>query len=197
MRTMWIVLAVASLTAACAPRAFTRGQYGDPAEISMLGDDWNQNDMQLTARDIVSSIETWVTQSKPDEKPVVVLETFKNHTAEHLDTQALYDQIKTALIHSGKFTFLDKAARQEIAQEGDYQNNSGYVDPNQAVATGKQKGAQFLLGGVITSTIQQVGPDKMAYYKTTFELTNIETTEIVWTDEKEIAKHFKKKSVGF
>lgn len=197
MRTMWIVLVVASLTAACAPRAFTRGQYGDPAEISMLGDDWNQNDMQLTSRDIVASIETWVTQSKPTEKPVVVLEAFKNHTTEHLDTQALYDHIKTALIHSGKFTFLDKAARQEIAQEGDYQNNSGYVDPNQAVAMGKQKGAKFLLGGVITSTIQQVGPNKVAYYKTTFELTNIETTEIVWTDEKEIAKRFKKKSVGF
>lgn len=197
MRTMWIVLVVASLTAACAPRAFTRGQYGDPAEISMLGDDWNQNDMQLTSRDIVASIETWVTQSKPTEKPVVVLEAFKNHTTEHLDTQALYDHIKTALIHSGKFTFLDKAARQEIAQEGDYQNNSGYVDPNQAVAMGKQKGAKFLLGGVITSTIQQVGPNKVAYYKTTFELTNIETTEIVWTDEKEIAKRFKKKSAGF
>lgn len=197
MRTMWVVLLVASLTAACAPRAFTRGQYGDPAEISMLGDDWNQNDMQLTAREIVSSLETWVTQSQPGEKPVVVLETFKNRTTEHIDTQALYDHIKTALIHSGKFTFLDKAARREIAEESQYQNESGYVDPNQAVATGKQKGAQFLLGGVITSTVQQVGPDKVAYYKTTFELTNIESTEIVWTDHKEIAKHFKKKSVGF
>lgn len=197
MRTMWVVLLAASLTAACAPRAFTRGQYGDPAEISMLGDDWNQNDMQLTARDIVSSLETWVTQNNPGEKPVVVLETFKNRTTEHLDTQALYDHIKTALIHSGKFTFLDKAARPEIALEDQYQNESGYVDPNQAVATGKQKGAQFLLGGVITSTVQQVGPDKVAYYKTTFELTNIETTEIVWTDQKEITKHFKKKSVGF
>ncbi len=197
MRTMWVVLIATSLTAACAPRAFTRGQYGDPAEISMLGDDWNPNDMQLTARDIVSSLETWVVHTNPEEKPVVVLETFKNHTTEHLDTQALYDHIKTALIHSGKFTFLDKAARQEIAQEGDYQNNSGYVDPNQAITHGKQMGAKFLLGGVITSTIQQVGPNKVAYYKTTFELTNIETTEIVWTDEKEIAKHFKKKSVGF
>ncbi|MCC7261957.1 MAG: penicillin-binding protein activator LpoB [Candidatus Latescibacteria bacterium] len=197
MKPMWVVLLAVSLTAACAPRAFTRGQYGDPAEISMLGDDWNQNDMQLTARDIVSSIETWVTQNPSAEKPVVILETFKNRTTEHIDTQALYDHIKTALIHSGKFTFLDKAARPEIAQESDYQNNSGYVDPNQAVATGKQKGAQFLLGGVITSTIQQVGPDKVAYYKTTFELTSIETTEIVWTDQKEIAKHFKKKSVGF
>ncbi len=32
-------------------------------------------------------------------------------TAEHIDMQALNDHVKTALIQSGKFTFLDKAAR--------------------------------------------------------------------------------------
>lgn len=197
MKSVWVVLFLAMLVAACGgPRAFTRGQYGDPAEISMLGDDWNQNDMQLTARDIVSSLETWVAQTNPAEKPVVILETFKNRSSEHLDTQALYDHIKTALIHSGKFTFLDKAARTEIAQEYEYQG-SGYVDPDQATGPGKQKAARFLLGGVITSTVQEVGPNKAVYYKTTFELTSIETTEIVWTDHKEITKHFKKKSVGF
>jgi len=198
MRFVWVVLSLALLSASCGgPRAFTRGQYEDPAEISMLGDDWNQNDMQLTARDIVGSLETWISQANPAAKPVVILETFKNRTAEHIDTQALYDHIKTALIQNGKFTFLDKAARREIAEEDQYQTESGYVDPDQAVTPGKQKGARFLLGGAITSTVQEVGPNKVIYYKTTFELTSIETTEIVWTDHKEIAKHFKKKSVGF
>ena len=54
----------------------------------------------------------------------------------------------------------------------------------------------FLLGGVITSNVQQVGPNKAVYYKATFELTDIETAEILWTDHKEIVKHFKKKSIG-
>jgi PBP1b-binding outer membrane lipoprotein LpoB len=49
---------------------------------------------------------------------------------------------------------------------------------------------------VITSNVQQVGKQKMIYYKATFELTDIKTTEIVWTDHKEIVKHFKKKSIG-
>ena len=47
------------------------------------------------------------------------------------------------------------------------------------------------------AAIQQVGNKKVVYYKATFELTDIETTEIVWTDHKEITKHFKKKSIGF
>ena len=91
---------------------------------------------------------------------------------------------------------MDKDSRQEIAEEGDYQNESGYVDPNEAVRLGRQKGAGYLLDGVVTSTVQQVGKNKAVYYKATFELTDIETTEIVWTDHKEIVKHFKKKSIG-
>ena len=110
--------------------------------------------------------------------------------------EALYDHVKTALIQSGRVTFLDKSARAEIAKEYEYQG-SGYVDPNQAKGPGRQKAAAFLMGGVVTSTVQQVGNNKAMYYKATFELTDITTTEIVWTDQKEIVKHFKKRSVGF
>ena len=197
MRRLVFGLAILSmgLVACGGPRAFTRGEYGDPNEINMLDDKWNQNDMQLIAKTMINSLEAWVAREKMEIKPVVILETPKNRTSEHIDIQALYDHVKTALIQSGKFSFLDKAARGEIAKEYEYQG-SGYVDPNQAQGPGKQKGAAFLLGGVITSTVQEVGKNKAMYYKATFELTSIETTEIVWTNEKEIVKHFKKKSIG-
>ena len=187
---------VLGLAACGGPRAFTRGEYGDPNEINMLDDKWNQNDMQLIAKTMVTSLEAWAAKAELDTKPVVILESPKNRTSEHIDIQALYDHIKTALIQSGEFSFLDKAARREIAGEYEYQG-SGYVDPSQARGPGRQKGAEFLMGGVITSTIQRVGKYKAVYYKATFELTSIETTEIVWTDQKEIVKHFKKKSIGF
>ena len=178
------------------PKAFTRGVYGDPEEISMLDDKWNQNAMQLVAKKSISSMETWVGAQALAEKPVVILEMPRNKTTEHIDLQALYDHIKTALIQSGDFTFLDKAARREIAKEYEYQG-SGYVRPDEAQGPGNQRGARFLLGGVITSTVQQVGNKKVVYYKATFELTDIATTEIVWSDQKEITKHFKMKSIGF
>ena len=44
--------------AACAgPRAFTQGVYGDPGDIQMLEDKWNQNDMQLVAKKVVNSLD--------------------------------------------------------------------------------------------------------------------------------------------
>jgi penicillin-binding protein activator len=189
-----LAVAAASLSACAGPRAFTRGTYEDPEQISMLDDRWNQNDMQLVAKKVVESLLLWKQRDALD-KPVVILETPKNRTTEHIDLQALYDHVKTALINSGQFTFLDKAARGEIAKEYEYQG-SGYVDPNEATGPGRQRAARFLLGTVITSNVQQVGNDKLVYYKTTFELTDIETTEIIWTDHKEITKAFKKKSIG-
>ena len=183
------------LNACGGPRAFTRGEYGDPNEISMLGDKWNQNDMQLVAKKMIGSMEGWI-DGRAVEKPVVILEVPRNRTSEHIDIQALYDHVKTTLIQSGKFTFLDKTARQEIAEEYEYQG-SGYVREDEAQGPGNQRGARYMMGGVITSTVQQVGSQKVVYYKATFELTDIATTEIVWTDQKEINKHFKKQSIGF
>ena len=196
-RYVFATVALALGLAACGgPRAFTEGQYGDPEEIAMLDDKWNQNDMQIVANKMISSMEGWVKAGDLDEKPVVIVEMPRNKTTEHIDMQALYDHVKTALVQSGQFTFLDKAARREIAQEYEYQE-SGYVRADEAQGPSNQRGADFLLGGVITSTVQQVGKNKVVYYKATFELTDISTTEIVWTDQKEITKHFQKKSIGF
>jgi uncharacterized protein (TIGR02722 family) len=194
MGTLMVVMTAVGLTACAGPRAFTQGTYQDPEQIVMLSDRWNQNDMQLVAKKIVESLGLWITRDTLT-KPVVILETPKNRTTEHIDLQALYDHVKTELINSGQVTFLDKAARQEIAEEYEYQG-SGYVDASEATGPGKQRAAQYLLGLVITSTVQQVGDKKVAYYKSTFELTDIETTEIVWTDHKEITKSFKKRSIG-
>ena len=115
-----LTLAATFILSACGgPRAFTRGEYGDPNEISMLDDKWNQNDMQLVAKKMIGSMEGWI-DGRAVEKPVVILEVPRNRTSEHIDMQALYDHVKTALIQSGKFTFLDKTARQEIAEEYEY-----------------------------------------------------------------------------
>ena len=144
---VFAAIALAVGLAACGgPRAFTKGQYGDPENISMLDDKWNQNDMQLVAKKMIGSMEVWSEGRALAEKPLVILEMPRNRTAEHIDMQALYDHIKTALIQSGQFAFLDKAARREIAEEYEYQG-SGYVRSDEAQGPGNQRGARFLLGG--------------------------------------------------
>ena len=194
--SIWMVSAALLLTVSCAgPRAFTKGTYEDPEVIALLDDRFSENDMQLIAKKMVNSLLASPQMAADSGAPAVMVGSMRNRTTEHIDMVMLSDKLKTALIQSGKFRFVDVMNRRDIAEEYEYQQ-SGYVNPNQAKAPGSQTGADYMLTGTLTSNIQQVGKDKLVYYKATFQLTNLLSSEIVWTDEKEIRKAYKKRSIG-
>lgn len=195
-KSILITALLLTFSIGCAgPRAFTKGTYEDPETIALLDDQFNENDMQLIAKKMINSILESPQLTANGKMPAVMLGKVRNRTTEHIDMVALSDKLKTALIQSGKLRFVDATNRGAIAQEYEYQQ-SGYVDPNQAKAPGKQTGSDYMLTGTLTSNIQEVGKDKLVYYKATFQLTHIETSEIVWSDEKEIRKSYKKRSIG-
>ncbi len=192
--TVWI--AALALTVGCAgPRAFTKGTYEDPQTIALLDDRFNENDMQLIAKKMVNSLVASGQIEGRAEPPMVIVGKMRNRTTEHIDLKMLSNKVRTALIQSGKFRFADVENRRDIAEEYEYQQ-SGYVDPTQAKGPGSQTGADYLLTGTLTSNVQQVGKNKLVYYKATFQFTNLLTSEIIWTNEKEIRKAYKKRSIG-
>ena len=194
--TIWIAVAALLLAGGCVgPRAFTKGTYEDPQTIALLDDQFGENDMQLIAKKMVDSLVASKFVAGRAEAPVLVVGKMRNRTSEHIDMGSLSDKVRTALIQSSKFRFVDADNRRDIAEEYEYQK-SGYVDPKQAVGPGGQTGADYLLTGTLTSNVQQVGKDKLIYYKATFNLTDLRTSEIIWTDEKEIRKAYKKRSIG-
>ena len=192
----WIAVALIAITTGCAgPRAFTKGTYEDPKTLALLDDRFNENDMQLIAKKVVNSILESFLTTKDGKQPAIMLGKMRNRTTEHIDMVALSDKIKTALIQSGKVRFVDVNNRKDIASEYDYQQ-SGYVDQAQAKAPGKQTGSDLMLTGTLSANVQEVGKGKLVYYKATFQLTDLITSEIIWTDEKEIRKAYKKRSIG-
>ena len=193
MKRTFLLIAVLSISCA-GPRAFTRGTYEDPKTIALLDDRFNENDVQLIAKTMVNSLVESVPVQNAD-APAVMVGKMRNRTTEHIDLNALSDKIRTSLIQSGKFRFDDSKNRKDIAREYEYQR-SGYVDPSQANHQGSQTAADFVLTGTLTSNIQEVGKDKLVYYKATFQLTHLTSAEIAWTDEKEIRKAYKKRSIG-
>jgi hypothetical protein len=196
MKTLASLSLALLLTTACTgPRAFTRGSYEDPETIALLDDRFGENDMQLIARKIVPSLIGSPTVSGAAGSTVTVaIGRMRNRTTEHIDMQMLSGKIRTELIQSGRFRFVDVENRRTIAEEYDY-HQSGYVDPAQAKGPGSQTGADYLLSGTLSSNVQQVGGDKLVYYKATFSMTDLLTSEIIWTDEKEVRKAYKKRSV--
>lgn len=202
MNTRLIVSAsLAALLSACyvgGPRAYTRGTYEDPNVIEMLSDEFNENDLQLIAKKMAESLSNSprFAQTDPQKLPIVLVGKLKNSTSEHIDMRSLGDKIQTALAQTGRFALVDQQARWDIAEEYEYQG-SGYVDPNQAKGPGQQVSVDFIMTGDLASIIQQVGNDKLVYYKMTAKLNNVRTGLIEWTDEKQIRKKFELRNVGW
>ncbi|HLL03497.1 MAG TPA: penicillin-binding protein activator LpoB [Myxococcaceae bacterium] len=202
MNSRLIVAAcLAATLSACVhgPRAYTRGTYEDPNTIEMLSDRFNENDLQLIAKKMAESLANSPRFSQAaggQPLPIVLVGKLKNSTSEHIDMRSLGDKIQTALAQTGRFALVDQQARQDIAEEYEYQQ-SGYVDPNAAKGPGQQVSVDFIMTGDLASIIQEVGNDKLVYYKMTAKLNNVRNGLIEWTDEKQIRKKFEKRSVGW
>ncbi len=189
------LVSVATLLASCGPKAFTKGEYDDPQRVALLDDKFNEADMQQMADTIVQAMIACESVTQAAQKPVVAVEKVANRTEEHIDTTSLTDKIRTALIKSKKVRFVDKSGRAALEEEYQY-GESGNVASATAKKRGKQTGVDYLLGGSIATNVQEVGNDKLIYYKLTMNLTNVDSSEIDCTEEREVRKKYRKRSVG-
>ncbi len=192
-----LVLFTAILTQiACGPKAFVKGQYDDNVnDQNLLNDQWSETDMQETVKALVASMMAHPTLSTAKIPPTVVITTLQNKTSEHIDTQSVMDMVRVELMKSGKLRFIDKEARTDIDEEYNYQN-SGRVSGESKKGPGEQVGADFIVNGRLDSIVQEVGKDKTVYYKITLNLTNLKSSIIEWSDNKQIRKVYKKKTLG-
>jgi penicillin-binding protein activator len=187
--------ALVTAIAGCGPKAFTKGEYDDPTRVELLDDKFNEADMQQMADTMIKSVVACEDVAKAAKPPVVIVEKVQNRTEEHIDTVSLTDKIRTALIKSKKVRFVNKSERGTIEEEYQY-GEGGNVSSETSKKRGKQTGADYILSGALASNIQEVGNDKYIYYKLTLNLTNLESSVIDCTEEREIRKKYRKRSVG-
>ena len=176
-------------------KAFTKGEYDDPTRVELLDDKYNEADMQQMSDTIIKAMVGCNYVANAPKPPIVIVEKVQNRTEEHIDTVSLTDKIRTSLIKSGKVRFVNKEERGAL--ENEYQfNESGNVENPSQKKRGKHVGADYILSGALATNIQQVGNDKFIYYKLTMNLTSMESSTIDCTEEREIRKKFRKRSVG-
>ncbi|MGE3260188.1 MAG: penicillin-binding protein activator LpoB [Bacteriovoracia bacterium] len=179
----------------CGPKAFTKGDYDDPNRVELLDDKFNEADMQQMAETVVKAILECPEIMESKGRPKIAVSKVANRTEEYPDLDSLTEMIRTQLTKSRKVKFVDRGSRAEIDDETAY-GESGRVAKDSAIKKGKQVGVDYLLTGALATNVQQVGSDKLIYYKLTMNLTNTETSTIDCTEEKEVRKKYKKKSVG-
>ncbi len=186
-------LAVGALSlSSCAPTM--SGEYADPQDSRMLDDKFNPKDQDAIIRRMMTSClgRPWLKnfqKANTGRKPIVVVQDVQNRTDEHIDTVMITEIMETELVNSGEVKFLEKARREQVMDELEWQN-SGAVSERSKKKTGNMKGADFLLVGSIANLINARGKDKDVYYQVQMKLVNIETSEIEWTDSAKILKKF-------
>jgi uncharacterized protein (TIGR02722 family) len=192
-----LVVAAAGLTGC---RSSFEGNYADPNKVEIVDDRWNDTDARLTGEKMIKSAlaKQWLanyTSESKGQKPFILVDDFENRTSEQIDTKAIFESVRNELINSGRVRFLDGAQRKKILDEYRYQN-SGTTRADQAKSAGKQFGADFFLVGSISSIVSQQGGYKTVTYQVEMRLTNIETSEIVWTEVDRLKKQFRRSGVG-
>lgn len=196
---MKILLIVTMLLASlfqmgCGPKAFIKGQYEDPEKENLLTDGWSETDMQNVVKEMVVSLVAHPKVAAAAKPPIVMVTRLQNKTSDHIETQSIMDMIRVELSQSGKVGFVDKEAREDVSAEYEYQN-SGKVGANKS-GPGNQVGADYILNGRLDSIVQEVGKDKTIYYKVTLNMTDLKTNLVVWTNQKQLRKVFRKKTIG-
>lgn len=185
----FIVMALISLTALVAGCA-SKVEYGDAQARETVTTDFGSTDLQQIATKMVNDMLTFppVVQMTQDRRPVVFVDTIKNKTTEHIDTESVTDTIESKLINSGKFRFVDMSKVEAVREQLEYQADSGMVDESTAIRMGQQIGAEFMLYGNLAGITKRDSDTKDVYYKFTLKLMNLKTGIIEWSGEKEIRK---------
>jgi len=174
-------------------------RYGDATAVETTDINFGSTDLQKVAGQMTDSllVSPVVGTLTANTRPIIFVESIKNKTSEHIDTESITDSISTKLLRSGKFRFVDMGRVEAARQQLDFQQNSGMVDASKAMQFGQQVGAQYMLYGNLASIVKSNKDKSDVYYKFTLRLMDLESGLVEWADETEIRKTKEKEFVSW
>jgi len=194
-----VILGTVVLVAGCGKRMEV-ARVDSGKEIA-LTDKWNDEDSRLVAEEMINDMlsQPWIRQfiqRFPDKEPLVTVQRVRNKSHEHIAVDTFINDIKRAVIRSGKAGFIAtreerKETRAELADQ----------DMNASTETrmerGEEDGANFALSGTINSIVDQLDGQRVTSYQVDLKLINLQTAREVWNGTKKIKKFSERKSFAF
>ena len=135
-------------------------------------------------------------------KPLLMLSTIQNNTAEHIDSRLLTERLREVLFNSGKVRFTTYAAGEgQTIDPATGAVRQLQYDPNVNQRTVAQKGKvnayDLSLSGAIIKQTASSGRDRELSYTFTLTLTDNVTGEGVWAYTREIKRQNKQDIFGY
>ena len=167
-------------------------------------------DVRRTVEKMVDSMisDADVIKELGGDRPVLDISGIKNRSTMHLDMNMITSSIRTKLIRSRLFRFVDRTTSADDLQFMNDQALNGLTDQRKAVRAGQQSAAQMYLYGELSEMRQDVDDTSESwvnisfssttdrYFKFNLNLKDLRTGEIIWTDEQEIRKDQKRRVLG-
>jgi len=196
-RIMTVVLCVAgaAMLAGCATTHVRETQLDLAPRTAAL----EPQDVRRTVEKMVDSMlaDQQVIADIGGDRPVLDVEEIKNRSTMHLDMKMLTNSMRTKLIRSRKFRFMDKTTFGTDLKMMNDQALNGLTDPSKAIAAGQQSAAQMYIYGDLHEMRNQVDGVTDRYYMFSLNLKDLRTGELVWSDEQEVRKEEKQSAIGF
>lgn len=155
---------------------------------------WNDSDSRMTAEAMVNQIlgDDWISNytSRTREKPVVIVGLVYNKSHEHIDAETFIKDVERSFVKSGRVRLVQAGdKREELRRERGAQQE--FASMETAKKWGRELGADYMLNGDINSIVDTYKKERVNYYQINLELTDLETSEIVWIGEKKIRKYIR------
>ncbi len=167
--------------------------YEDPTAVETVTTRWGSTDLQSTAETLTQSLlaSPWIARASAP--PKIRLRSVKNYTDEHIDTKGITDRIRVLLLRSGQVRFLaDNANLDAIFEERDLTEAATRRQENQPLLD-----TDYIITGSVRSIRKRTRDIADVYYQITLELTDPQSSEIVWSDYKELRKVTTKPRIGW
>ena len=173
----------------------------DSGKEIALTDKWNDEDSRLVAEEMINDMLSypWISQFNqrfPGKEPLVTVQRVRNKSHEHIAVDTFVNDIKRAVIRSGKAGFIATLEeRQDTRAELADQDMNASADTRMEM--GEEDGANFALSGTINSIVDQLDNQRVTYYQVDLKLSNLQTAREVWNGSKKIKKFMERKSFSF
>lgn len=195
MKYMAIVCAaMAAMLCGCATTVARETQLDRKAMTAAL----EPQDVRRTVEKMVDSMlqdYEYIAEANGN-RPVLDISGIKNRSSMHIDMTSITDSIRTKLLRSRRFRFMDRTTSADDLEFMNDQAMNGLTDQSKAIQAGQQTAAQMYLYGALTEMRQQVNGVTDRYYKFTLNLKDLRTGELIWTDEQEIRKQQERSTFG-
>jgi uncharacterized protein (TIGR02722 family) len=182
---LFMCFVVLLILSACTTSGVTRVDADTQIDLSGR---WNDTDIRLVCDTLIADalasprIDSYIKEfagKNSGNLPTVIVGRFRNTSSEHINTEIISGMMRTAIINSGKLEFVEGGATREDLR-AERQDQQGNASEETAAALANETGANFMLTGEVSSTVDKAGNTTVRSYFVKASMTNIETNRIIW-----------------